>query len=489
MPDRAAGQDRIVVIGGGLSGLTAAHRLVQRSAALRRPFELVVLEAKDRVGGAIWTESVNGFTIERGPDSFITNKPWGVDLCRSLGLGDQLIGTDPQHRRSFVVRHGRLFPVPEGFVLMAPNRLSPILTTPILSFRGKLRMLMDRFIPRKHDDDGDDESLASFVKRRFGREVLDRLVQPLVGGIYTADPAELSMRATFPQFLAMERDYGSLIRAAVVQGRQARWAERNASGARYGLFVTLSDGMDTLPRTLAASLPAGSVRLNTSVRRVSRPDPGSQWLVELLDGPPIEANAVILATEAHASARLLDGFDPDLALRLREIPYASSVIVNIAYRRDQVAHPLDGFGAVVPALEGRSILAVSFLSVKFPRRAPAGTVLMRVFVGGATQPDLFDYDDEMIKLIVRDELGALLGASGEPLFVDIARHGRAMPQYTLGHVQRVEAIRRHVGRHSRLILAGIAFDGVGIPDCIRGAEAAADATLSALADPAAPAAA
>lgn len=500
LPDRPAGQDRIVVIGGGLSGLTAAHRCVERAGALRRPLELILLESKDRVGGAIWTERADGFTVERGPDSFITNKPWGVELCRSLGLGDQLIGTDPQHRRSFVVRQGRLFPVPEGFVLMVPNRLSPILTTPILSFRGKLRMLMDplqglvrwvadRFVTPKHEDEGEDESLASFVKRRFGREVLDRLVQPLVGGIYTADPSELSMRATFPQFMADERDYGSLARAAVARARQARWAERHASGARYGLFVTLSDGMDTLPRTLAASLPPGSVRLNTSVRRVSRPDPGSPWLVELLDGPPIEANAVILATEAHASARLLDGYDPDLALRLREIPYASSVIVSIAYRRDQVTHPLDGFGAVVPALEGRSILAVSFLSVKFPSRAPAGTVLMRVFVGGATQPDLFDHDDESIEHLVRDELGSLLGASGEPLFVDIARHARAMPQYTLGHIQRVEAIRRQVARHSRLTLTGIAFDGVGIPDCIRAAEAAADATLTALADPAAPAAA
>jgi oxygen-dependent protoporphyrinogen oxidase len=489
LPERGSRQDRVVIIGGGLSGLAAAHRIMERSEALRRPVDLVVLEAKDRVGGAIWTDRVDGFTLEKGPDSFITNKPWGVDLCHSLGLADNLIGTDPQHRRSFVVRQGRLFPVPEGFVLLVPNRLSPILTTPILSLRGKLRMLMDLFLPRKHEAEGEDESLASFVKRRFGRELLDRLVQPLVGGIYTADPSELSMRATFPQFLTMERERGSLISAAAAQARQARWAERHASGARYGLFVTLADGMDTLPRTLAANLPRGALRINTSVRRVSRPSPGSPWLVELLDGPPIEADAVILATEAHASARLLDGFDPDLALRLREIPYASSVIVNIAFRRDQVAHPLDGFGAVVPALEGRSILAVSFLSVKFPGRAPAGTVLMRVFVGGATQPDLFDHDDEMIKLIVRDELASLIGATGQPLLMDVARHSRAMPQYTLGHMQRVEEIRRQAARHSRLILTGIAFDGVGIPDCIRAAQSAADATVSALADPRAPAAA
>ena len=266
----------------------------------------------------LWTHHVDGFTLEGGADSFITNKPWGMDLCRRLGLSDQLLGTDAQHRRSFVVREGRLAPVPEGFVLMVPNRLGPILTTPILSFRGKLRMLMDLVLPRRGDEG--DESLASFVKRRMGREVLERLVQPLVGGIYTAEPAELSLRATLPQYLAMEREHGSLIRAARHQARKARWAERNASGARYGLFASLADGMGTLPQTLAAALPAGTVRTGTAVRRIGRPDPVSRWRVELLNGPPIEADAVVLTTEAHSSARLIDGFDPDLALQLARSP-------------------------------------------------------------------------------------------------------------------------------------------------------------------------
>jgi protoporphyrinogen/coproporphyrinogen III oxidase len=484
-----AGHDRVVIIGGGLSGLAAAHRLVARAPGGRRPLEVVVLEAKDRVGGAIWTRRVDGFTIEGGADSFITNKPQAVDLCHELGLGGQLIGTDPQHRRSFVVREGRLAPVPEGFVLLAPNRLGPILTTPILSWRGKLRMLLDLVRPRKDPDDTDDESLAAFVKRRLGREALERLVQPLVAGIYTADPNDLSLKATLPQFLAMEREHGSLILAGLRQARKARAADRNASGARYGLFVTLADGMDGLPRALAGSLPAGTVRTGTAVRRISRPDPGSPWLIELLDGPPLSATAIVMATEAHASARLLDRFDPDLALRLRAIPYASSAIVNIAYRRDQIAHPLDGFGAVVPAIEHRSILAVSFLSVKFPRRAPAGTVLMRVFVGGAMQPGLYDLEDDALQSLVRTELSDLLGATGEPLLVDVSRHPRAMPQYSLGHLDRIAAIRLQASRHSRLILTGNAFDGVGIPDVIRNAHAAADATLRALADPATTAAA
>src|SRR5271166_2896866 len=248
--------DRVVVIGGGLSGLAAAHRIHELAASSRQPIEVVVLEAKDRIGGVIWTERGDGFTLEGGPDSFITNKPWGIDLCKRLELSGQLIETDPSHRRSFVVRKGQLAPVPEGFVLLAPHRILPILTTPVLSWRGKIRLLMDLVVPRRDEDT--EESLAAFVRRRLGREALERLVQPLVGGIYTGDPNDLSLKATLPQYLAMERDHGSLIRAAWRQrsrDRDARQNERHASGARYGMFVSLADGMDVLPRTLAAALP------------------------------------------------------------------------------------------------------------------------------------------------------------------------------------------------------------------------------------------
>jgi oxygen-dependent protoporphyrinogen oxidase len=469
----------VVVIGAGITGLAAAHRLAVRAASSRRPLEVVLLDAKDRVGGAIWTDHRDGFVLEGGPDSFITNKPWAIDLCRSLGIAEQLVETDPHRRRSFVVRGGRLFPVPEGFVLLAPSRLTPLLLSPVLSWRGKFRLLLDLVLPRKTDDQ--DESIASFVKRRLGRQALERLVQPLVGGIYTADPAELSLQATLPQFAAIERDQGSLIRGAGRQARAARAAERHASGARYGLFVTLRDGMAALPRALAAALPPGSVWTSAAARRVTPPEGRGPWRVELLDGPPIEASAVILTAEAHATARLVDGFDAELALHLRSIPYASSAIVNIAFRRDQVAHPLDGFGAVVPSIEGRSILAVSFLSVKFPDRAPPGTVLLRVFVGGATQPALFDLDDQELVARVRDDLAVLLRATGEPILTEVSRHPRGMPQYTLGHLDRVALVRRRAARHPGLYLAGNAFDGVGIPDCVRSGQEAADSVLAALA--------
>ena len=475
--DRGAGE-RVVVVGGGLTGLAAAHRL---ATAGRRPPEVLLLESKPRLGGSIWTGRRGGFTLEGGADSFITNKPWGVDLCRELGLSERLIGPDPRNRRSFVVRRGALLPVPEGFTLMAPARLGPVLGSPILSARGKLRLLMDLVLPRRRAQG--DESLAAFAQRRLGREVLERLVQPLVGGIYTADPAELSLAATLPQFPAMERAHRSLILGARREARaRGDKAALSASGARYGLFASLDDGMDVLPRALAAALPPGVAHVDAPIRRITRPDPGGPWRVEPLDGPPVLAAAVILATEAHASARLVDGFDPELAQQLRTIPYASSLVVNIAYRREDIKHPLNGFGVVVPAIEGRSILAASFTSVKFPRRAPAGTVLLRVFVGGATQPDLFDLDDPAIEALVRRELAELLGAAGAPLLVDVGRHPRAMPQYALGHLERVATIRAHQARHAGLGLAGNAFGGVGIPDCVRAGREAADAALATLAE-------
>jgi oxygen-dependent protoporphyrinogen oxidase len=488
MPDPAK-PIRVIVIGAGLSGLAAAHRIHEHGATLRRPIDLTVLEARDRLGGVISTDRFDGFAVEGGPDSFITNKPWALDLCHRLGLDDQIVETDANHRRSFVVWKGRLVPVPEGFVLMAPHRLLPILTTPILSWRGKLRFFMDLVVPRSTDDEGD-ESLGSFVRRRLGREALDRLIQPLVASIYTADPYDLSLKSTLPQFLAMEREHGSLIRAAWRESRRRgqRHLLRHASGARYGMFVTLADGMDTLPNALARALPPGTVRTATAVRRIIRHEPVAPWLVELLDGPPIEADAVIVAAEAHAAARFLDVQDPALALQLRAIPYASSAIVNVAYRRDQISHPLDGFGAVVPAIEGRSILAISFLSVKFPNRAPAGTVLLRVFIGGATRPEQLELDDAAVTALVEQELAGLIGASGSPLFVRIDRHPRSMPQYNLGHLDRVAAIRRSLAKYSRLYLTGVAFDGVGIPDCIHAAERTADALIAALANPAASAA-
>lgn len=476
MLDRSGPKDRVVVIGGGVSGLVVARQLLQQSTC-----DVRLYEARNRLGGSIWTERRDGFTLEAGADSFITNKPWGVELCEELGIADRLIDTDVRNRRSFVVNRGRLMPVPEGFVMAAPTRILPILTTPVLSAAGKLRLLADLILPRREANK--EESLASFVRRRFGRQALDRLVQPLVGGIYTADPNELSLQATMPQFARMEQEHRSVIRGAAIEARKnQRGAQAlSSSGARYGLFTTLDDGMDLLIGALANALPTGSLHPGVAARRVSRVEPGGHWRVEMLDGTTVDAKALVLATEAHAAARLLEAHDSDLALRLRSIPYASSIVANVAYRRDAVAHPLDGFGAVVPAIENQQILAVSFTSVKFPRRAPGGTVLFRVFLGGALQPEICELDESHIERIVIESLERLLGATGTPMFIETTRHIRAMPQYTLGHLDRLAAIRERCVRNPGLYVTGNAFDGVGIPDCIRGAKDIASAVAAYLA--------
>ncbi len=470
---------RVVVIGAGLSGLTAAYEILEKAKAAGIWLELTVLESRSRIGGAIWTEKIDGFLCEGGADSFITNKPWALQLCKRLGLGDEIIGTDDKHRRSFVLRHGELLPVPDGFVLMAPNRVWPILTSPILSWKGKLRLLLEPFMPR--GEANADESLASFVRRRLGNEALERLVQPLVGGIYTADPKELSLKATMPQFVEMEQKHGSLLRASLFRRKQGNDIEKNSSGARYGLFATLKSGMGRLPEALATALPAGTIRLSSPVRRIVRDRSGqARWSVDLLSGEQILADAVVLSTEAHAAARLLDEQDADLATLLRSIPYASSAIALVGYHRSDIRHPLDGFGVVHPAIENRKTLAISFTSVKLPSRAPQGKVLLRVFVGGATQPELFDLPDDAIERIVLDEVRELLGAEGPPVLYRLARHARAMPQYTLGHQDRVRRILERLGHHEGLALASNALGGVGVPDVVRTAQIAAESALASI---------
>ncbi len=477
-PGHTQTEKHVVIIGAGLSGLTAAYELQEAAKKAGQPLRLTLLESRSRIGGAIWTEKIDGFLCEGGADSFITNKPWGMQLCHRLGLGGELIGTDQRNRRSFVLRKGQILAVPEGFVLMAPSRMWPILTSPILSWKAKLRIVLEPFIPR--GDASLDESLASFVRRRLGNETLERLVQPLVGGIYTADPNDLSLRATMPQFIEMEQKHGSLLRGSLFKRRSGNDIEKSSSGARYGLFATLKAGMGRLIEALGESLPKGTIQLNSAVRRVQKGADGQGWTIDLLNGPQISADGLVMATETHASARLMDEFDPELARLLRSIPYASSAIALVGFDRDKIKHPLNGFGLVIPTTENRKTLAISFTSVKLPDRAPEGKVLLRVFVGGATQPELFDLPDEEIEKIALTEVRELLGAEGPPCLYRLARHARAMPQYTIGHQDRVRQISDRVATHNRLVIASNAISGVGIPDCIRTGQLAAQRLLEQL---------
>ena len=461
---------RLIVVGGGVSGLAAAHRAVELARERGRPLDLTVLEAGDRLGGTIQTERREGFLVECGPDSFLSEKPWALALCRRLGVEDRLIGTDDRFRRVFVVFGGRMHPLPDGFQLLAPTRLGPFLASSLFSWRGKLRMACDLALPRGGQAD---ESLGAFVRRRLGREALERVAQPLISGIYTADPDDLSLGATMPRFLEMERRERSVILALWRAARRAPARHEGTSGARWSLFVTFAEGMEELVRLLATRLPPGAVRLKE--RAVSIARAREHWQVATAGGGAFTGDALVLAPEAHQASRLLRYVDPGLAHLLEGIPYASSATVTLAYRRADIAHPLDGFGFVVPQVERRPIIAGTFSSVKYAGRAPAGHVLLRVFVGGALNEPALEADDAALVATARAQLAELMGVNGSPLFTRVARHPRAMPQYHVGHAARAEAIERAVARLPGLRLAGGAYRGVGIADCVRAGEEAAEA--------------
>jgi protoporphyrinogen/coproporphyrinogen III oxidase len=474
----AAAARRIIVIGGGITGLAAAHRLLELGREQPAVPEVLLLEAGEQLGGIISTERRDGYILEAGPDSFITDKPWGAALCRRLGLEDRFLETDSLNRRSFIVRGRKLLPVPAGFQLLAPSRVWPFVVSPILSWPGKLRVLLEGIVPPHPRDE--DESLAGFVERRLGREALTRLAQPMIAGIYGADPRTLSLRATMPRFLEMERTHGSVIRAMIARRRTAG-AASGVSGARYGLFLSLRDGMQTLVETLAERLPPECVRRSVPVSRLSRSDDG-RWRVVLEGGASVDgqsvldADAVCVALPAYRAAALLDELDPALAAELAAIPYASSATINLAYRRADVAHPMNGFGFVAPAVEKSLLLGCTFSSVKFPGRAPEGHVLLRAFLG---EESLAGGDDAALTAAAHAKLASLLGIAAPPLFSMLRRHVRAMAQYQVGHLDRVAAIEASVARHARLALAGNAYRGIGIPDCIHSGEQAAERLMDA----------
>ena len=461
---------KLIVVGGGVTGLAAAHRAVELARERAIALDLTLFEARPRLGGTIGTERADGFLVEVGPDSFLSEKPWALALCRRLGVEDRLVRTDDRFRKVFVWRAGRLHPLPDGFQLLAPTKLGPFVTSGLFSWPGKLRMALDLILPRGVSDD---ESLGAFVRRRLGREALERVAQPLVAGIYTADPDDLSLAATMPRFRELERRDRSVILGL---WRAARRAPLDGtSGARWSLFVTFQNGMEELVTTLASRLPPGATLLKQRVDEIERR--GGRWRVVSAEGSLIEADRVIVAVAAHISGRLLRYVDPALATLLGEIPYASSATVTLGYRRTDVPHPVDGFGFVVPRTEHRVLLACTFSSVKYPGRAPEGHVLLRCFVGGALNEGVLELDDATLVARAREELRQALGVTAEPVLTRVSRWAKAMPQYHVGHGERVEAIERCAAALPGLHLAGGAYRGVGIADCIRSGEAAAERAL------------
>lgn len=468
---------RVCVAGGGVTGLVAAWQL----ARLRPDARVTLLEARDRLGGNVVTERRDGFVLDGGPDSFLRTKPEAVELCRELGLDDSLVTTRDQARKVYLAHRGSLEPLPAGMALAVPTRLAPVVATPLLGVAGKLRAAAEPFVRSKSEGD---ETIEEFVARRLGREVAERIAGPLLGGIYAGDCSKLSIRATFPQLVDMELRHGSLLKAlhaaAAGDGSWARWfVRRGAEGVTPSPFLSLRGGMGALIDGLARSLPDGVVRCSTPVTQVARVEGyDRRWIVEVQGGEPVVADAVILAIPAHAAARAVR--DADLARELARIPYVSTATVFFALERPRVAHALDGVGFIAPAGESR-LLAATWVTSKWDERAPPGMVLIRAFVGGARAPTLVreSSDADLVKL-ARADLTRLMGDLGPAVFTRVFRWIDAGPQPNVGHLARLERIRGRLAVHGGLHVAGAAYDGVGIPDCVRQARAAARAVAASL---------
>jgi oxygen-dependent protoporphyrinogen oxidase len=454
---------KVVVVGGGIAGLAAARRL----ETLIPEVEIVLVERTERLGGKILTERVDGFLIEGAPDSFISRKERGVGLCEELGLAEELIGRRPENSRSFVRRGTELYPLPEGLTGMIPTNLEALDRSALLSSEGRERLAAEADVPPAPP--GEDESIASFVSRRLGREAYERLVEPLMTGIYGGDGEQLSLQSTFPDLRTLELEHGSLIRGLAAQA---------AAVSPYLPFVTLRSGMETLVTALAGSLERTHTLLGFIADRVRSSSSGGH-VVELRAGGKIEADGVVLALPPFATAKLLSELDPMLAAAHADIPCASSAVVTLAYRLEDVTHPLDGYGYVVPRAEGSDVLACSWASSKWEGRAPEGFALIRIYAGRFDGRDVTRLDKDDLIALARGEV-RLLGIEADPILVRIHRWRYGMPQYVLGHPERLARIEAAVERHPGLALAGAAYRGVGIPDCIRSGEEAAQAVARSL---------
>src|SRR4051812_40075798 len=443
----------VVIVGGGIAGLAAAYELSKQGASF------VLFERASRVGGVIFSEEVDGFTIDGGPDALLIQKPEAIALCREIGLGDRLISTKPP-RLAYIQRNGRLHALPAASVLGIPTRLGSFIRTTLFTLAGKLRMGAERFVAPKRDEQ--DESIGAFMTRRFGDEATTYLAEPLLAGIHAGDVDRLSVRALFPRLVNAERQHGSLLKAFRQPVSKPVGHPPSAAG-NEGAFKSLPGGLSEMIAALVAALGEAHIRLNTTVDAITGRGP---FVVRTADGTAIEAKAVVVATPAYAAAPLLRERDAELARLAGETPYASAATVALAFDRGDVSHPLTGSGFVVPRVERTGILAASWLSSKWPHRAPADRVLMRTFLGGARDPQALERSDAELIQTSLTALGPLMGLARPPLFTRVYRWNRGNAQHEVGHLQRMADIDRALARHPGLFLTGSGFRGVGIPDCV-----------------------
>ena len=455
---------RIAIVGGGISGLSAAFTLEEKRQS-GAAVEYVLFESAPRLGGVLVTDRADGCLVEAGPDSFITEKPWATDLCRKIGLGDQLIGSNDADRKTYILVRDKLVVMPDGLMFMVPTKILPTVFSPLFSLRTKVRMAQEWFHP-PHKASAD-ETVAAMVERHYGSEMVDRLADPLLSGIYGGEASQLSVRAVLPRFADMEAKHGSLGRAMLA----ARSQLASAKTPSRPLFTSLKDGMQQLVDALAARLDQNALRTSVTVQSAIPQDGG--WTVSA-GYQSDHFDALIVAMPARAASALLQMADGTLARELGEICYSSSVTVALGYNESVRRSLPPGFGFLVPRVEGRRLLAATFVHNKFPHRAPDNRALIRCFVGGEHVEQMIGASDEEVVRVVREELKQIIGLTEEPLFARIYRWRAAMAQYSVGHLERLQRIQALLQKLPGLALAGNGFNGIGVPDCVRsGTEAAA----------------
>jgi oxygen-dependent protoporphyrinogen oxidase len=482
---------KVIIIGAGAAGLGAAYK-VRRAAEAGVDVDCVLVEKGERPGGKLASDIVhdadgNEFVVDGGSDAFVSGKPAIARIARLLGISDEMVPAREENKKTLIVKGSRLIEMPDGIMMFAPTKLVPLATTRLYSWPAKFRMALDLVLPRKVKwAEGDtaqdhDETLESFVVRRMGRECLDRLAEPLVGGVHASDPSEMSLAATFPNFLEMEQEFGSLIRGFLNE-RKKREAMRKKyppkPGAKpWAFFNTFKRGMQQLTDGMADAIGRGRIRTGVVATAVERA--GEGWRVTLSTGEVLEGDAVIVATEGWAAEKLTRGVDAQIADLLGSIPYSSSATVPMAFRAQDCPADLEWFGILCPMVERRPLLAVTLSSSKWPERSPADRVLLRGFIGGPQNQHLLEASDAELIETTRAQIVDLLGMEpdAQPVFSSVYRWNGGMPQYTLGHLDRVDRIESLSDGIPGFALAGGAFRGVGVPNCIESGERAVTKVL------------
>ncbi|MFZ0633769.1 MAG: protoporphyrinogen oxidase [Acidobacteriaceae bacterium] len=464
---------KIAILGGGIAGLSAAWTL-EKARRASQAVAYSLYEASGRLGGVIRSEIVDGCVVEGGPDSFLSEKPAAAALCRELGIADQLLPSNDRERKTYILVKNRLIPLPDGLMFMVPTKLIPTILTQLFSWKTKLHMAREFLFPPAAAVE--DESVAAMTRRHFGQETVDRLVSPLLSGVYGGNADQLSVRAVLPRMVTMEQKHGSLSRAMLAARKSAPKPGRSAAPAR-SLFTTLRDGMSQMTDGIAAQLIPGSVHLSSPVESVTRQN--DSWLVETAFGRE-RYDALILALPAWTAGGLLRPTHRTLGEALQGVPYSSSITVTLGYQRDDLCNLPLGFGYLVPTSENRRMLACTFVHNKFAGRTPADKGVLRCFLGGSGNDALLDQTDADLTAIVEQELAEVLDLRAKPNFVRIARWRQSMAQYGVGHLERMQRVREAVASLPGLALAGNAYEGIGVPDCIRTGQQAAESALKSL---------